>query len=80
MAAWRNCQALAGGLPLGKRIGQHVPLAAAPEQIQHRAEHLYRSSSPGLGFLRVLSCCIDTRIAIQGDTYWVTTRSDTGPA
>ena len=36
--------------PLGKFIGQHAPLAAAPEQVQHRAEHLVQVYSPGTGF------------------------------
>ena len=37
--------------PLGKLLGQHAPLAAAPEQVQHCAEHLVQVYSPRAGLL-----------------------------
>ena len=36
--------------PFREFVGQHAPLAAAPEQVQHCTEHLVQVYSPGTGF------------------------------
>lgn len=41
--------------PLREFPGQHVPLAATFEQVEHCAEHLVRSTVHGLVLLRALS-------------------------
>ena len=39
------------GAPFRKLFGQHAPLAAAFEQVGHRAEHLVQIYRPGTGYL-----------------------------
>ena len=38
------------GAQFRKRFGQHTPLAATLEQVEHRAEHLVQIYPPGAGY------------------------------
>ena len=58
--------------PFRERFGQHVPLAAAFGQVEHRAEHLVQIYPPGAGYL---VCALQKGIAdlefFVRDVAWV---------
>ena len=47
------------GAQFRKRFGQHTPLAATLEQVEHRAEHLVQIYPPGADYL---ACALQERL------------------